>query len=85
MVGRIYEYNDKTHTVGIQWKNYSTYNPIIRFVIDGTSSHDVVPNNPGTDNYKIINMYTTVSNGSFQMNFTIYIDGVYYNKYVKLT
>lgn len=85
-VGKIYKYGDSTHTAAISWKNYSTYGAIPRFVFDDVATYDVIPNNPGTDNYKIVNCWTTVtSSGTFQLNFLIYIDGTYYNRHINLS
>ena len=86
-VGKIYKYGDSTHTVGITWKEYSTsYAPIPRLVFDGQQTFDVIPNNPGTNNYKIINCWTSVQNGgTFRLNFIIYIDGTYYTRYINLS
>lgn len=86
-VGKIYKYDDSTHTVGITWKEYSTsYAPIPRFVFDGKQTFDVIPNNPGTNNYKIINCWISVQNGgTFRLNFIIYIDGTYYTRYINLS
>lgn len=86
-VGKIYKYGDSAHTVGITWKEYSTsYAPIPRLVFDGQQNFDVIPNNPGTNNYKIINCWTSVQNGgTFRLNFIIYIDGTYYTRYINLS
>lgn len=86
-VGKIYKYDDSTHTVGITWKEYSTsYAPIPRLVFDGKQTFDVIPNNPGTNNYKIINCWISVQNGgTFRLNFIIYIDGTYYTRYINLS
>ena len=86
-VGKIYRYNDSAHTVGITWKEYSTsYAPVPRFVFDGNQTFDVIPNNPGTNNYKIINCWASVQNGgAFRLNFVIYIDGTYYTRYINLS
>lgn len=86
-LGQIYRYGDNTHTVGITWKEYSTsYNPVPRFVFDGRQTFDVIPNNPGTDNYKIVNCYVSVtSSGIFRLNFVFYIDGTYYSRYINLS
>ena len=85
-LGQIFRYGDDKHTVGITWKEYSTsYNPIPRLVFDGKQAFDVIPNNPGTDNYKIVNCYVSVTSGAFRLNFVIYIDGTYYNRYINLS
>lgn len=86
-LGQIYRYGDNTHTVGITWKEYSTsYNPVPRFVFDGRQTFDVIPNNPGTDNYKIVNCYVSVtSSGIFRLNFVFYIDGTCYSRYINLS
>lgn len=79
--GYINEYNDDTHAVGISHKNQkSTAVPSI--VIDG-KYYDLLLNNVHSDtNYKIVDTEVVIESGVWKLKITVYIDGVYYYKYL---
>ena len=79
--GYINEYNDDTHSVGISHKNQkSTAIPSI--VIDG-KYYDLLLNNIHSDtNYKIVDTEVVIESGVWKLKIIVYIDGVYYFKYL---
>ena len=79
--GYIYEYNDSSHLVGISHKTQkSTAIPSI--VIDGQYI-DLLPNNVLSEhNYKIVDTEVVIESGVWKLKIIVYIDGVYYYKYL---
>ena len=80
--GFIYAYNTTEHLVGISYKSQPT-STIPSIVIDGYH-YDLLPNNVYTksNNYKIANTEVVIESGVWKLKITVYIDGVYYYKYL---
>lgn len=82
-VGEIPAYNNSSHSVGITFATLKD-SSIVRAVVDG-NGYDLIPNNKGvTNNYKIVDIATEITDSGWRLVFKIYVDGTIYEKYIDL-